>query len=89
MTPAQIIRGAIPDASDALCEHILWGRTPYPCGQITAKSLYRAASRLRRAAESGRHLCDFCDNLAEAGSDLCGDCASVLRRHSFTGETKE
>jgi hypothetical protein len=44
MTPAQIIRAAIPEADEVLCDHILWGRTPFPMGAITAQSLFKAAN---------------------------------------------
>jgi len=43
MTHAEIIRKAIPNADDELCEFILWGRTPFPAGSITARDLYQAA----------------------------------------------
>jgi len=76
MKADQIIRAAIPDANDSLCEHILWGRTPYPMGRITARSLYRAADRFRRAQENGVQLCSFCDNAADGMA--CRKCDAVL-----------
>ena len=63
MNVSQIIRAAIPEASDELCEHILWSRTPFPVGAVNAKSLYCAASRLDRAHKHGLVLCEFCDNV--------------------------
>ncbi len=72
-----IIKAAIPDASDSICEHILWGRTCYPVGKVTAKDLYRAADRFKRATAHSIRLCDFCDNRAVQGS-LCGRCNEAL-----------
>lgn len=78
MTPAQVIRKAIPDADDALCDHILWGRTPFPMGGITARGLYEAARRFQRAAVNGRRLCDWCNNLALTGEFMCVLCATAI-----------
>ena len=49
MTFEDVIKAAIPGADEFVCDHVLWGRTPFPMGKVTARSLYRAASRLRRA----------------------------------------
>jgi hypothetical protein len=49
---ADVIKAAIPDADQSLCEHILWGRTPYPMGRVSARSLYQAASGFRRACDN-------------------------------------
>jgi hypothetical protein len=81
MTPAEIIRKAIPTADDATCDHVLWGRTPFPAGRITARTLYRAANRLKRASANGRRLCDWCDNLAVDGW-TCKACNDALHRHT-------
>ena len=78
MTPQQIVRAAIPGASDALCEYVLWERTPFPVGRVTASSIYRAASRVVRAMEHGRVLCDFCDNEVTEGGHLCRTCRAAL-----------
>lgn len=64
MTYAEVILAGYPQADDAMIEHILWERTPYPMGKVTARSLYQAASRIRRATNNGVQLCDFCDNKA-------------------------
>ena len=71
MTFEDIIKQAIPDADEQLCEHILWGRTCFPAGQITAKSLYKAAARWRRAWINRIRLCDYCDQPALAGEFEC------------------
>jgi len=78
MTPAEIIRKAIPDAPNEVCESILWGRTPFPLSPITPRLLYRAADRWRRAEAAGRQLCDHCDNIVIPGRYLCKRCARVL-----------
>ena len=75
----EIIKAAIPRASDALCEHIIWGRTAYPFAQITARVLYRAASRYKRAHDHGFRLCDFCDRQVERGHFVCPSCNKALR----------
>lgn len=64
MTPADCIRAAIPGASDQLCEHIVWGRTPFPFTKLSARDFYRAAHRFQRAEAKGIRLCDWCDNIA-------------------------
>mgnify|MGYP001614447862 CR=1 FL=1 len=80
MNAQQIIRAAIPEADDALCEHILWGRTPFPCSAISARSLYLAAHRYKRASANKIHLCDFCDNIAAPNDTVCSECGSALGR---------
>lgn len=80
MTPAEIVRRAIPTADDALCEHIVWGRTPFPCGAITARDLFYAALRWQRAMRSGRRLCEMCDRLAMRNDWLCRPCDEALQR---------
>lgn len=82
MNGQAIIQAAIPGASADLCEHIIWGRTPFPCGPITAKSLYQAARRFKRAADHGIQLCDFCDNIAAKGEWCCEKCNAALGRAS-------
>jgi hypothetical protein len=79
LTTADCVRAAIPDASDDLCNHIIWGRTPYPFMKLTARDFYKAASRWRRAAEHGIRLCDFCDRLAAGDSWTCNPCGDGLR----------
>lgn len=81
MTPAQCIRAAVPDADDAFCDHILWGRTPFPMGKITARDLYKAANRLDRANKKGVRLCELCDNIAvdEFNCKACNDALSLTR----------
>lgn len=76
MTPQQIIRAAIPDASDEECDYVLWSRTPFPIGKVTAKSIYKAASRVLRAFNHKRRLCECCDNEITNGKYLCDRCSS-------------
>ena len=80
MTAAEIIRAAIPGADADLCEHILWARTPFPCGAVTAHSLYDAARQYKRATDNGRRLCDFCRNLAVPDNWACVACLRALGR---------
>lgn len=76
----EIIRAAIPDAGEATCDYILWSRTPFPMGKITAKSVYRAAARIRRCGAKGITLCDYCDNIAEKGKWACAKCHEALHQ---------
>lgn len=78
MTPADFIRAAIPTASDSLCDHIMWGRTPYPFTRLGARDFYKAASRYHRAAMNGIRLCDFCDKPAVDGWN-CQSCLDGLK----------
>ena len=78
MTGAEIVRAAIPGASSELCEHILWGRTPFPCGRVTARDLYRAASGFHRAAVKSVQLCDFCEKPVADDAYVCDRCANAL-----------
>lgn len=80
MNAERIIKAAIPDADDSVMSHILWGMTPYPCGRITAKSLYKAASRFKRATANSITLCDLCDNKAVEGGYNCQKCLDALER---------
>lgn len=76
-----IIRSAIPNATDEICEHILWGRTTYPMGVITARSLYGAAKRFDRANKKNIRLCDFCDRIVRENRtecDICAQCRKAL-----------
>ena len=75
----EIIKAAIPLADEKLCEHILWSRTPYPCGEVTAKSLYREAYRYKRARDHGFRLCDFCNQKVDRGRWVCDRCDKALR----------
>jgi hypothetical protein len=74
-----IVRAAIPKADMDLTRLILWERTSFPCGRVTARELYRAASRFDRAARHGRVLCDFCDRIPMDGKRLCARCDQALR----------
>jgi len=77
MTPSEIIRAAIPSATDDLCDHILWGRTTFPAS-TSAKTLYRAASRFSRAKDKGQILCDHCDNIALEKRFICLQCHDFI-----------
>lgn len=81
MTPAQIIKAAIPNADESLIEHILWGRTPFPMGKVTERSLYKAASGYRRACANHIRLCDFCEHPAMPDKWACERCDKALSGH--------
>jgi hypothetical protein len=78
MTAQDICRAAKPGAADDWCEHVLWGRTPFPVGKVTPQSLYRAASALARAENKGHILCDFCEVVVPPGHYTCLACDAVL-----------
>lgn len=79
MTIDEIIKNAIPDATDELCERIILTRVPYPMGAMTAKSLWKAAYRHKRATEKGLRLCDLCDGIVAPGKSVCEKCDRALR----------
>jgi len=74
----QIVRAAIPGASDTDIEHVLWGRTPFPFTKLTPRSLFKAASGWRRACRSSRTLCDHCSNEAVKDGYECVRCREAL-----------
>jgi uncharacterized paraquat-inducible protein A len=75
----EICRAAKPDADEGWCQHILWGRTPFPFMRVTAQSLYRAAHRQARAERNGRILCDHCDAIAQPDAYICSKCEAALK----------
>lgn len=77
----KIIKAAIPNASTEYCDWLLWSRTSYPFGKVTAKNLYKAASRLNRAHKNGLRLCELCDNIAIQESSLCKRCSMILPKN--------
>ena len=80
MTALEVVRAAIPDATEAVVEHILWGRTPFPCVGISARQLYQAAVSFRRAKANGIELCAYCHRPALEPDSLCASCRDGLRR---------
>ena len=79
-TAPEIVRAAIPDATDATCEHVLWGMTPFPVGRVLPREIFRAASRLRRAEANGVRLCEHCDQRAMPDEWYGRGCGDVLSR---------
>lgn len=75
---SELIRAAIPGASDDLCEHILWNRTPFPLTKLSAQKVYKAASTFTRAFKNGIDLCDFCDNKITTYKCMCNKCTTML-----------
>ena len=79
MTSIQdVIRAAIPGAPKDLCEFILWERTSYPFGRLTAQKIFKAASGFARAGANGRALCEMCRRLSVPQKFLCERCQSAL-----------
>ena len=79
MTMFDVIQRAIPGVSEEEAEYILWSYTPYPVGGITAKSLYQAARRVKRAFTNHRKLCELCFNLAQEQKSLCIKCENAMK----------
>lgn len=79
MTELDICRAAYPQANKAFADHILWGRTCFPFGKVTARDLYRAASGMARATAKGIHLCDFCERALAPDKWTCDGCDKALR----------
>lgn len=73
-TYATVIQAAIPGADEELCDFILWERTPFPCGPVSAQSLFKTASGFHRAEKNNILLCDLCDNQATSDTDFCDKC---------------
>lgn len=81
MNTLKIIRAVIPEADEELASYIVWERTPYPFGKVTAKTLYKTASRLKRAADHNIELCDYCDNMLQlSDKGTCKKCTKSLTR---------
>ena len=76
MNICDIIRKAIPDASDELCEYIALERTAYPFVN-NASMLYHSASSYIRANDNGIKLCELCNNKTE--SKLCDKCNAIIK----------
>jgi len=77
MNIIDVVKAAVPDASKEFVEWLLWSRTPYPVGGVTARSLYKTASRWKRATTNKRNMCELCDNLAIHGT-LCKTCHNAM-----------
>jgi hypothetical protein len=69
-----VVRAAIPQAQEELVNYILWERTPFPVGSVSARDLYRAANRWERARKNGLTLCPFCNNKMEPEKFHCVSC---------------
>ena len=89
MNIQQIIKAAIPDADETVCDWILWGRLPYPFAKLTAKDIYKAAHRFKRVDVKGKRLCDLCDKLVECDNWTCDTCKSSLSNAAALEEEKE
>lgn len=90
MNADQIIRAAIPGASNEVCDYILWSRTPFPIGAITPKQIYRAARSFHRATVNGIQLCELCDSkVARKDAFACDACEAFLRKHSYAAPQQQ
>lgn len=78
-SPYQILLKAMPNATDNQIFHIIWSRTSYPFGKVSARDLVKAAYRYQRAFNNGLMLCDHCDRLATKFC-MCDVCRTALER---------
>jgi len=78
MSPYQIVQTALPDAPGWLVNDVIWSRTPFPIGKVTARQFWKAANGLRRAQEHGLVLCEMCHRVAVPGDYLCGRCRDAM-----------
>jgi len=78
MRAFEIIKAAIPNADDELCEYIMWTRTSYPFDTITPKVLFSAARRFKRASDNKIKLCELCDRIADFDNCVCAKCHTAL-----------
>ena len=81
-----VVQAAIPSADAELCDFILWERTPFPCGPVSARSLFKTASRFHRAEKNKIRLCDMCDNQANSDTDFCDKCLLVALEQGDSGD---
>ena len=85
-TVQDVVSAAIPGADASLAQFVLWSRTPFPVGQVSARDIFKAAYRWKRAIVRGRRLCDWCDRITGAEELLCAHCAAALSREKRTPE---
>lgn len=80
MDVRDVIRAAMPGATDEDCDFVIWARTPFPFSALTAQMIYKAASGWARASAKAVRLCDWCDNIAsdDKGGFLCDRCRAAL-----------
>lgn len=79
MNAEDIVRAAIPNASEGLVNYMLWGRTSFPFTSVSARDLYKAASGYKRAWDGGKQLCDLC-HIADYDKYTCKSCEDALRK---------
>ena len=80
MNAEDIVRAAIPNASEGLVNHMLWGRTPFPFTKVTARDLYKASAGYKRAWDKGNNLCDHCNRIADYNTYTCKTCGEFLKK---------
>lgn len=78
MMPSEIIQKTIPGISEEMIDYIIWCRTPHPFKALTAREVYKAADRWRRAQDHGIFLCEFCNNEARHDDWVCSKCERAL-----------
>lgn len=77
MTFAELISKALPGASAATVDYVLWNRTPFPFDS-SPRRLFKCADGYRRACANKIQLCECCDRPAVDGWN-CQPCNDALR----------
>jgi hypothetical protein len=78
MNALDVVRAAMPDATEEDAEFIVWARTPFPMVEGAARNIYRAASGWARATRNGRVLCDLCWRAVTGEGMTCETCMRML-----------
>lgn len=89
MIALDVVRAAIPNATQRDAEHIVWGRTPFPFAAVSPRSLYKAAAGYQRAVAKGVTLCDHCERPAVPGKWECKLCRDALNAARGYGSKQE
>lgn len=77
MTFQELISKALPGASEAEIDFVLWNRTPFPFDP-RPRVLFKRASGYRRACANGVVLCELCSRTTRPGKWTCQRCDDAL-----------
>lgn len=78
MKIADVVKAAIPDASEADIDFVIWERTPFPMTKMNARDIYRAASGWNRAMQKGNRLCGWCERQVSLDEHTCERCRAII-----------
>lgn len=72
----ELAKAAMPGATDAEAEFVLWNHTPFPFS-TEPRVLFKKISGYRRACANGIQLCETCSRIAADGWN-CEQCNAAL-----------